>query len=57
MTPIFDTALLKHHRMDYGPAINANGLRRSGKSVRNLAIVIVALVGLNIVAGAFGLPV
>ena len=55
MNPIFDTALLKHHRIDYGQRIERAGPRHKTVHLRPVALALTALVGLNIAAQAFNL--
>ena len=50
MNPIMDTALLKFHRVDYGVRIDTETARRLTNSGRTIALVMIAVVGLNLAA-------
>jgi len=44
MNPIFDTAMLKHHRVDYGPRIDIEGTTRSIAPRGVRAVVVITMV-------------
>ena len=50
MNPIMDTGLLKYHRVDYGARIDTEGVRRVTNFGRTIALVMIAVVGLNFAA-------
>ena len=43
MNPIFDTALLKHHRLSHGPRIKWNGADRRAPGRRRFVPTLVTL--------------
>ena len=50
MNPISDTAMLKHHRVDYGNRIDTDGAKRPANSVRSFALVIIAMMAVSVVS-------
>ena len=51
MNPIFDTALLKHHRVSYAPKIDRDGIKRPAER-KHLAQTLVTLIAGGLVFGA-----
>lgn len=49
MNPIFDTAMLKHHRVEYGNRIDTEGARRPVNAGRNFTFVMIALLAVSLV--------
>jgi len=57
MNPITDTAMLKHHRVDYGTRTETDGMRRSvnaGRPVALIMITLLAMIPLGFLAGLAG---
>jgi len=50
MTPIFDTAILKYHRVEYGNWIETEGAKRSTKTGRNFALAMIAMIAVTLVS-------
>ncbi|WP_162798411.1 hypothetical protein [Sulfitobacter sp. SK012] len=48
MNPIFDTAMLKHHRVDYDRPIDTLGARRQTHSGRTFTFVTIAVLGVGL---------
>ena len=44
MNPIIDTALLKHHRVDYSNRIDTDGAKRPTNVGRTFALVMMAMI-------------
>ena len=59
MNPIFDTALLKHHKVTYAPKIDRDATRRRvgkrGYLAQTLMILIAAGLVIGALSGATGL--
>ena len=51
MNPIFDTALLKHHRVVYAPRIDRNGVKRPAQTRKIVAQTLITLVAIGVVTG------
>ena len=49
MNPIIDTAMLKHHRVDYGNRIDTDGAKRPTNSARSFVLVIIAMMAVSVV--------
>lgn len=49
MNPIFDTAMLKHHRVEHGNRIDTEGARRPVNAGRNFTFVMIALLAVSLV--------
>jgi hypothetical protein len=49
MNPIFDTAMLKHHHVEYGNRIDTEGARRPVNAGRNFTFVMIALLAVSLV--------
>lgn len=50
MHPIIDTAMLKHHRVDYGKRIDTKGARRPANTKRSIVVVISALIAAHLIS-------
>ena len=51
MNPIFDTALLKHHRVVYAPRIDRDGVKRSAGTRKFVAQTLITLFAIGVVTG------
>ena len=51
MNPIFDTALLKHHHVDYGKRIDTDGRKRPAHSGRTFVVVMVGIIAAGLATG------
>lgn len=48
MNPIFDTAMLKHHRVDYGNRIDTDGARRPTNTGRTFTFITIAMLAVSL---------
>lgn len=54
MNQIFDTAMLKHHRVDYSPRIDKDGAGRptiSGRAAFLIIFAVIAFVPIGLLSG------
>ena len=49
MNPIFDTAMLKHHHVEYGNRIDTEGARRPANASRTFTFVTIAVLAVSLV--------
>lgn len=43
MNPMIDTAMLKHHRVDYAPQIDTDPAQGAGNSGRTALVIVIAV--------------
>ena len=48
MNPIFDTAMLKHHRAEYGSRIDTEGARRPANAGRTVTFITIAMLAVSL---------
>jgi len=48
MNTIIDTAMLKHHRVEYGDRIDTDGAKRPTNTTRLFAPVLVAVIAVSV---------
>ena len=48
MNPIIDTAMLKHHRIDYGKRVDTESAKRPTKVGRAWAFVMIAAIAVSL---------
>ncbi len=51
MNSIFDTAILKYHRIEYGTRIETGGARHPTKAGHKFALALIAMVAVGLVSG------
>ena len=50
MNPIFDTAMLKHHRVDYDKQIDTQGARQRANAGRTYTFVTIAVIAVSLLS-------
>ena len=48
MNPIFDTAMLKHHRVEYGNRIDTEGARCPTNAGRTVTFITIAMLAVSL---------